>query len=58
MVKGKACPFDTAVATQVKQYRLESKKFTECDSIKHFADSIVAISKAANRVSNIVILGS
>jgi hypothetical protein len=33
MKKGQRCPFDTAVAINIGQYRLETLKFDLCDSL-------------------------
>jgi hypothetical protein len=33
MIKGQRCPFDTAVAVNIGQYRLETLKFDLCDSL-------------------------
>jgi hypothetical protein len=33
LTRGKPCPFDTAVAVQIKTYRLESRKFEIQDSL-------------------------
>jgi len=41
MFKGDRCPFDTAVAVNVKQYRAETMKFDLCDSLITSLSNIV-----------------
>jgi uncharacterized coiled-coil protein SlyX len=45
MVKGQVCPFDTAVAIQIDQYRLESKKLKAADEFKFYADSTIKVQR-------------
>jgi hypothetical protein len=45
MIKGQVCPFDTAVAIQINQYRLESKKLKAADKFKLVADSTIKVQR-------------